>query len=113
MTTEEQLDQWLVTLRSGKYKQGTRTLLSVFGHVKSYCCLGVLCDVIDPKSWDIYEMWRGKNGTLPIGVLNTTNGHFHCDYKGQSTSLIDLNDKYGLTFDQIAGVIEYYWEQLI
>lgn len=39
--------RWLKALRSGRYAQGTGTLRK---HDK-FCCLGVLCDVIDSESW--------------------------------------------------------------
>lgn len=40
--------KWIEALESGRYEQ-TRGAL----HVKDegYCCLGVLCDVIDPAGW--------------------------------------------------------------
>lgn len=40
--------KWLEALRSGNYKQGTGRLRKADN---SYCCLGVLCDVIDPTKW--------------------------------------------------------------
>ena len=35
--------KWIEALRSGKYNQGRRALVTNQG---SYCCLGVLCDVM-------------------------------------------------------------------
>ncbi len=52
------IKKWLKALRSGKYSRTTGVLRrtrkdeTVVGH----CCLGVLCDIVDPKAW-------AKNGT--------------------------------------------------
>jgi hypothetical protein len=42
----ELMTKWVAALRSGKYEQGTNVLRSEWG---SYCCLGVLCDVHEPR----------------------------------------------------------------
>lgn len=39
---------WLKALRSKKYKQGHHRLRN---NEEGYCCLGVLCDLVDPKKW--------------------------------------------------------------
>lgn len=41
-------ERWITTLRSGEYPQTRKVLRDVHG----YCCLGVLCDIIDPDGWD-------------------------------------------------------------
>jgi hypothetical protein len=43
--------RWLAALRSGEYKQGQHALRSDDGDERRYCCLGVLCDLIDPTGW--------------------------------------------------------------
>lgn len=40
-------ENWIKALRSGKYTQTSNHLRVNDG----YCCLGVLCDVLDPKKW--------------------------------------------------------------
>lgn len=40
-------EKWLKALRSGKYQQG-KNYLYIDG---CYCCLGVLCDLVDPEGW--------------------------------------------------------------
>lgn len=40
--------KWLRALRSGKYKQTEGALNK--GNQRM-CCLGVLCDIVDPKGW--------------------------------------------------------------
>lgn len=45
--------RWVEALRSGKYAQAREALRKYEGgEIAGYCCLGVLCDVIDPKGWD-------------------------------------------------------------
>ena len=51
--------KWLDALRSGKYEQGTGALRNRFLEDEfaptphfAYCCLGVLCDVMEPTGWD-------------------------------------------------------------
>lgn len=48
-------DRWVAALRSGKYKQGEGVLresIIVDGvTLYSYCCLGLLADIVDPDGW--------------------------------------------------------------
>lgn len=44
----ELLERWVEALRSGKYGQVRERLR----YEDSYCCLGVLCDVIEPQGWE-------------------------------------------------------------
>ncbi len=39
---------WLFALRSGDYEQGQFALKT---NDDKFCCIGVLCDVIDPTLW--------------------------------------------------------------
>ena len=55
--TEEMYNKWLEALESGKYTQGVGYLKKSAVDVEgtehtSYCCLGVLCDLIDPNGWN-------------------------------------------------------------
>lgn len=38
--------KWIAALRSGKYQQGRHRLVRKEGSGYSYCCLGVLCEVM-------------------------------------------------------------------
>lgn len=54
--------RWVEALRSGKYRQGRealRTRVVEEGQIKGYvyCCLGVLCDLIEPNGWDEAQNW--------------------------------------------------------
>ncbi len=44
--------KWLEALRSGKYPQGEAALRTRMPNgTDSFCCLGVLCDVLSPNEW--------------------------------------------------------------
>lgn len=40
--------KWIEALRSGKYAQTTKVLKTFDNR---FCCLGVLCDIINPNKW--------------------------------------------------------------
>ena len=44
-------EKWLAALRSGKYVQSTGALRKPGDAKDSFCCLGVLCDAVDPSGW--------------------------------------------------------------
>jgi hypothetical protein len=47
--------KWVEALRSGKYEQASGKLR--VGN--KFCCLGVLCDLVDPEKWNRGE-WSGQ-----------------------------------------------------
>ena len=61
--------EWLERLRSGEYEQIQGRLRSDDG----YCCMGVLCEIIDPNKWQTRDNldWEwGYGGTkIPESVL--------------------------------------------
>jgi hypothetical protein len=106
----ETKSHWVAALRSGDYKQGTKVLRTV---ADSYCCLGVLCNLVDPNGWersgveivnhDSYAFrYKGKRvyGALPVDL----QGEKHIS-PWVNIHLIHMNDS-GSTFDQIADWIE-------
>lgn len=117
--------EWVERLRSGEYEQGT-------GHLQrdgQFCCLGVLCEMavekgviekvpsqLDPKMtmyggngvWDggiltpDVRDWAGLESVSPILPVDQFTG----DGRGARTRVLAaLNDR-GLSFDQIADLIE-------
>lgn len=112
------LDVWVPALRSGKYTQGTGSLRDANDN---FCCLGVLCDRVNPEGWtfnersDRYE-FEGNPTTLPQKFAETLGlddwGTF-----GQLSSLINertnselgcltnLNDSGEADFDFIADLL--------
>ena len=55
---QEIKDRWIAALRSGKYPQAQKALRVRYdddsddGGEDSFCCLGVLCDIVDPDGWE-------------------------------------------------------------
>lgn len=105
---------WIAALRSGKYKQGKHVLRNL---QDEYCCLGVKRDLEGAK-WEKYTLDNfyednnntgcysgpeplGTNGNLSVTVI------FNGDYVKCLTALNDCN----ATFDEIASVIEIYYEE--
>lgn len=109
------VQQWIETLRSGKYEQGTNYLNA---EGKLYC-LGVACEIFkeelelvvtsktDKDSFKEFKTYNGNYGVLPEKVkehlgLATCFG----DLEGQKySSLYALNDN-GVSFSEIADIIE-------
>lgn len=95
--------KWVAALRSGRYSQGKGALKWQSGKV---CCLGVLCDLVDPKGW----VPTGGGGQCFVheacsGLPSERIGKLvDLDYS-QSSKLAGLNDR-GDTFEQIAAYIE-------
>ena len=82
--------KWVAALRSGKYEQGPLFLRNG----ESYCCLGVLCDVLDPNGWP-------EDHCLALTTLDATG------LSGMEVSnLVHLNDTLGYPFNTIADWVE-------
>lgn len=116
-------DKWVAALRSGKYKQGKGTLRD---SGNNFCCLGVLCDILDiPSSLHVSSIslesginWSYgmndevlnsailPNSALLLSEIKNQHGDF-----GFKDSLVTLNDN-GSSFMEIADVIEKNWESL-
>lgn len=103
-------DKWISALRSGEYKQGHGYLREVKNN--SFCCLGVLCDIIDPDNWSkghqTYTFNKKSNGgnqycgvLLPPSVREMTGLP-----ETEEDTLIVMNDDQLLSFNQIADWIE-------
>ena len=93
--------KWLVALRSGKYKQTKKMLRSKRG---SYCCLGVVADIVRPKAWelDLFGHWCNGDSSTDLDIkLRQKTGLA----SGDMGVLMDLNDS-GKRFTTIAKWIE-------
>jgi hypothetical protein len=108
--------KWVEALRSGKYKQGQH-------HLKwnnTFCCLGVLCDISKVGSWGDgpkHAYYCDKSATLPDDVLAETGVKHSSGVIGTwGTTLVELNDGVdevvGRSFEEIADIIEMFWEEL-
>lgn len=114
---EDIKSQWVAALRSGDYKQGIGSLVTG----DEFCCLGVLCDISEAGRWDAEGYGSDSEhagggadaGTLPLSVvefagLNETDPAVNgIPGVGRAWHLSELNDD-GMTFPQIADVIEYF-----
>jgi hypothetical protein len=110
--------RWLAALRSGEYKQGREALLTSTPE-DAYCCLGVLCDLAVKdqllSSWgnyldDWYSDGRADPDLLPgpvqdwAGLASQSPRVPVSVYEARSLSC--LNDEGGLSFLEIAALIE-------
>ena len=103
--TPELKSKWVEALRSGRYAQGKLRMRtrSVPGVRDTYCCLGVLCDVAG-KKWD----WGGYKYECE-GTNSSLTGAMQYDLgigEQEQDLLINLNDAWSATFDDIADYIE-------
>lgn len=123
--------EWLAALRSGNYTQTNGALRREDkAGGASFCCLGVLCDVLskdgrisfvqDPGYDDLRHYGAGTDNfgnavegssfSLPdlvcelVGI--STDAGEYVDDDGNYRTLIGLNDSHKKTFEQIADVIE-------
>jgi hypothetical protein len=100
--------KWLAALRSGQYEQGRCALRTDEGGQRRYCCLGVLCDLIDPTKWLI-----GAPGS-PVAYQHDTSTGLPspevAELAGLSSAqlreLAHMNDAARANFRQIANWIE-------
>ena len=114
---------WLAALRSGEYKQGKYALNSDRG----FCCLGVACDVamkmgLVQADWvklsrqpenALAFMEKGDSTDYGLGLPPNfavramfADGEVHAFITGDHASFAALNDQQGLTFAQLADIIE-------
>lgn len=92
--------KWLEALRSDEYRQGRLGLR----RDDAFCCLGVLCDVLDANGWKSHEWgesWNGDAFSLSPETLRRIGMSDE-----QSCTLIDLNDRERLSFGRIADHVE-------
>lgn len=100
--------RWADALRSGQYQQGHGALRT---RDDQFCCLGVLCQVVAPDGWTLdEETWHstgevyrsfGEVDIPPISIL-VEAGLTH----SEAHKLATLNDSCGLTFSEIADIVE-------
>lgn len=93
--------KWIEALRSGKYAQGRGSLR--VGE-NAYCCLGVLCDLVDGSRWartDRGFFQYGPSTSLAPPTVSVGTGL----QAGSQLDLINLNDS-GKSFPEIADYIE-------
>ena len=109
--------KWLKALRSGEYDQTTGSLCSVDDGAASYCCLGVLHEVVNGE--DAWSENQESNWGNPLNIKGTNRYSMPsaaflkriglrdlliggCE---AADELAHLNDS-GKSFKQIANIIE-------
>lgn len=99
--------QWLRALRGGKYQQGHGKLRHTDDSGDKYCCLGVLCDLVDPTGWK-------PPGTNSAGYYHKeASGYPSAEVRAiaelasdDENTLVALNDGRRASFLEIAKYIE-------
>jgi hypothetical protein len=119
-------NMWITALRSGEYTQGCRALCRVVGGSKTYCCLGVLCDlyqknqtknkkkklIVKPETTGASVIvFNNKSGVLPIAVQNWAGMSSFRGTFFSGPDLVKMNDN-GKTFIEIADHIEKHYKEL-
>jgi hypothetical protein len=98
--------KWVAALRSGEYKKGTRGLRSPNSEGGyNYCCLGVLCNLINPNAWRHSVFSPGNDFEERLSYVPDKISEeigLSDDYQHE---LARLNDS-GYSFAEIAEVIE-------
>lgn len=105
--TPELKAKWIAALRSGEYKQTKGRLLRKWRGEDRFCCLGVLCEVMEaPRT-------TGPSMNDQSGPGYDLNGIFHdaelpCSVlsAGDQNILVKLNDSHRRSFAKIADWIE-------
>lgn len=100
---EELKTKWLEALRSGRYEQGRGCLRDL---EDKYCCLGVLCDVIDPTKWNLVHSRIDATRYSYYGMIGLPPEDFMQLDLGDQDQLVLMNDRQCKTFTEIADWIE-------
>jgi len=107
---KELKEKWIEALRSGDYPQTSNHLCDETG----WCCLGVLCDLVDSSKW-IYD----DSDETEEGAKTYSFGNMHSKEFPSATwlwnvglnynlakKLADMNDDGAFTFEDIANTIQ-------
>lgn len=99
--------QWLEALRSGQYTQGHRYLRR---SNNTYCCLGVLCDLVGPNDWKPQGAHHYSHSTeytalLPPVIANAVGLRSSFVDQDPLDVVMRMNDT-GKSFAEIADWIE-------
>ena len=102
---KELKQKWIDALRSKDYRQTTNCLR----HREGYCCLGVLCDIVDNTKWcpnglsgSVYYFDSGYKSVFPEESWLNTIGL----PKDDASALAKMNDNDKEPFENIADWIE-------
>lgn len=106
----ETLKSWIEELRSGNYRQGRMSLISMAG--TRHCCLGVFCEVMGfPRvvqtgipGYDIYGVFHD----LAIGAdqIHEAFPHLNSDECDTIETLLTQANDHSIPFSEIADFLE-------
>jgi len=124
MINKELIKRWIEALRSGEYQQGRLSLRNISNQ---FCCLGVLCDIAKDElglDWVLKEDGNryeidNRHTNIPLKIADLIGidiGYIQIPvdisklYPGyrniKRVTLVELNDFYRLSFNQIADILE-------
>lgn len=114
---EALLKKWIAALRSGKYKQTREALARMEDGEKKFCCLGVLCDLVDPTKWENFGDGEGTLGYAYEDIYGASDleGEYpppaiqeglFMDLIGDPQYYARLNDEEHKSFSEIATALE-------
>lgn len=96
--TPELKEKWAAALESGEYKQAKGLLRDLDDRM---CCLGVLCQIVDPSEWDLPFASVEWRFSAQAGMPGLTMLHEVGLSIDDAMGLAEANDG-GETFTQIA-----------
>jgi hypothetical protein len=103
---EQQLkEKWVKALRSGEYKQGRDELKSSTDDGFEFCCLGVLCDIVNPELWAFVDDKWEWNGSVDVPKYQPMYLP-EFDAELWAYTFDNMNDDEERTFAEIADYIE-------
>lgn len=98
---------WVAALRDPAAKQTQGSLRDPDG----MCCLGVLCNTIDPEGWRTNAMGDYIFGDMPMYPPPAVREAAGLTATSMSR-LSNLNDSQNRSFGEIADLIERHWDWL-
>ena len=104
-TREQVLAEWTAALRSGKYKQAKGKLRDG----DCFCCLGVLCDLMEPAGWEANDetggRWFGPTEDCDMEEI-PLRLEAALDRPGDTYGSLSTKNDVGATFHEIADLID-------
>lgn len=116
--------KWAEALESGKYKQGKCALkIEHTDNTYSYCCLGVLAEIVDPESDELELCYQDmfaptvfeRNNNVRICSIGSIGGTILLKTELKSSTTNDLaswNDSGEKNFNQIAQYIRENYQEM-
>lgn len=116
MTAKEVEAAWIEALESGRYKQGDGALRrkadAFDDRPDQFCCLGVLCDLVNPAWWELTDgsgifEFNGAKDYAPSNIeeLVGWNELQEGEYLNVQSRLVHMNDGLHMTFPEIAQAV--------